>query len=191
MKTPANCFTLVYYDVLANIVFCFVAILSLTIIIIVLMDPISHLPTDEISLRRTRILSHLRALCCCCYVFVGNSPNYNNSYNQISSILELLFRGGDLTPSDITAGLLLLSKKEMHQYEREFRMFRTSMNQANSALANVRQSWMNVNEASYYIRYALAIYSWPYYIYTNPVKGFAELKGYSRFEDIKNFSHFF
>jgi hypothetical protein len=174
-RTPANCFSLVFYDVLANIIFCFVAIVSLSLILIILMDPISHLPTDEISLRRTRILSHFRALCFCCNIFVGKGQHYTNSYNQISAILELLFRNGDLTPTDLTAGLLLLSKKEIHQYEREFRLFRSSaINQPSTAL-QVRHSWMNVNEASYYIRYALAIYSWPYYTYMNPVKGIFQI----------------
>lgn len=36
-------------------------------------------------------------------------------------------------------------------------------------------SWMNVNEAAYYVRYAVACYSWPYYLYMNSLKGFNDL----------------
>lgn len=34
-------------------------------------------------------------------------------------MLEMLFRGGDLTPSDVLAGIILLSNKEMDQFKRE------------------------------------------------------------------------
>lgn len=35
--------------------------------------------------------------------------------------------------------------------------------------------WMNVNEASHYVRYAVACYSWPYYLYMNSIKGVNDL----------------
>ena len=35
--------------------------------------------------------------------------------------------------------------------------------------------WMNINEAAYYIRYALATYTWPYYLYMHNVRGFCDL----------------
>jgi hypothetical protein len=31
----------------------------------------------------------------------------------------MIFRGGDLTPSDVLAGIILLSNKEIDQYKRE------------------------------------------------------------------------
>ena len=36
-------------------------------------------------------------------------------------------------------------------------------------------AWMNVNEASHYVRYAVACYSWPYYLYMNSLKGLNDL----------------
>ena len=35
--------------------------------------------------------------------------------------------------------------------------------------------WMNINEAAYFIRYALATYSWPYYIYMHNLRGCYDL----------------
>lgn len=37
-------------------------------------------------------------------------------------------------------------------------------------------NWMNINEASHFVRYAIACYSWPYYIYRGSIKGVTDLK---------------
>ena len=162
VRTKWNvCSTLVYFTVLANIIFCAVAIILLIVILVFIFDPISHLPEGDIQ-RKNILYEWLRTVCCCCYccLYTGNSrsPSYENSYKQISSILEHLFRGGNMTPSDVLAGIILKSNKEPDQYNREFINFKKSKNQTNSFKAN-RQlkidqipKWMSVNEACYYIK---------------------------------------
>ena len=34
---------------------------------------------------------------------------------------------------------------------------------------------MNITEAAYHIKYAVATYSWPYYLYMHNVRGFCDL----------------
>lgn len=173
-----NCAKVVYFSVLANIIFFSVTVVLLIIFLLFLFDPISHLEQDNIELKRSKLFGYLRLLFCCCFMFSGNSrdQNYENSFQQITSLLEMVFRGGDLTPTDITAGILLLSKREKHQYVRE------SMNNSHVHSSRISEeiklhktAWMNVNEASHYVEYACSTYTWSYFIYMNSVRGCCEL----------------
>lgn len=163
------CSRIVFATVLANIIFCFLIVFILILILFALFDPISDL--DDIELKRSRLFGYIRLLCCCCCIFVGDrrNENYKSSYKQISSILEMIFRGGDLTPTDITAGLLLLSRKDDSKRKSIYK------NSSNPAILYSDTNWMNINEASYYVRYATAAYTWSYYLYMNTFKGSCEL----------------
>jgi sn1-specific diacylglycerol lipase len=88
----------------------------------------------------------------------------------------MLFRGGDLTPSDVLAGTILLSEKEQDQFNREARTHRQkSRLNAQPASEEVLPNWMNINEACYFVKYAVATYSWPYYIYMHNLRGLSHL----------------
>ena len=171
----SSCSKIIYFSVLANILFCFFALAFLIILLFIVFDPISHLPETDVTTKQTVLYDHIKKLLCCCYccLYTGNSrkPNYENSYKQISSLLEMIFRGGDLTPSDIAAGIILLSNKETDQYNREF-CERTRTEKPDTE--NIPK-WMNITEASYHIKYAVATYSWPYYIYMHNVRGICDL----------------
>lgn len=90
------------------------------------MDPISHLPERDVAQKRRILYQRIKRLffCCTCCLYdtagsASRSLTYENSYKQISNLLEMIFRGGDLTPSDVLAGIILLSNKEIDQYKRE------------------------------------------------------------------------
>ena len=176
------CSTLVYVSVLANIIFCGVAIFFLIIVLIIIFDPISHLPEGDVQ-RRNILYDRLRTIffCCYCCLYDGNSrsPHYENSYKQISSLLEMIFRGGDMTPSDVLAGIILLSNKEPDQFNRESLNFRKYQKENRLSKLKIEQipKWMSINEACHYVRYAIATYSWPYYLYMNNFKGCCQLYG--------------
>lgn len=113
--TWGSCSYLIYLSVLFNIIFCLLAVVVLIVTFFILVDPISHLPEEDVAKKRHVLSDHLKRIFCCCYFCLhfgdegnkGNSrkPHYENSYKQISSLLEVLFRNGDLTPSDIGAGI--------------------------------------------------------------------------------------
>ena len=201
------CSNIIFAIVLSNICFCLFAVLILAILLFVLLDPISHLKEGEVHKRREILYTRIKSLFFCCYCCLyneaGNSRDihYENSYKQISSILEMVFRGGNLTPSDVLAGIILLNLKEVDQYKREIklhnklrksklnlikkqkleqRLQKTMQLSSNTnpipvADLNDIPSWMNVNEAAYYIRYAVATYSWPYYVYMHNARGLKEI----------------
>lgn len=81
----------------------------------------------------------------------------------------MIFRSGNMTPSDVMAGIILLSNKQTNQFNRESWIKRRDIN-----IGNIPR-WMNINEAAYYFKYAIATYSWPYYIYMNNIKGMCDL----------------
>jgi sn1-specific diacylglycerol lipase len=170
-----SCKRLVYIIVLANILFCLFSVFLLIIILVIIFDPLSHLPEHDITRKRDILYDRLKKIFFCCYCCLytgggGQSPNYENSYKQISSILEMIFRGGNLVPSDVLAGIILLSNKEVDQYKRE-----STIKTLNSLEISKIPKWMNINESCYYVRYAIATYSWPYYIYMNNIKGCGEI----------------
>lgn len=177
------CTKIVYFSVLANILFCGCAMFFLLVVLFIVFDPISHLPDDDVDTKRNVLFDYLKKVFCCCYccLYTGNSrrTNYENSYKQISSILELIFRNGDLTPSDIAAGIILLSTKELDQFNRESKISKKYEKNKIKRLTRTEiesiPKWMNINEAAYYIRYALATYTWPYYLYMHNVRGFCQL----------------
>jgi sn1-specific diacylglycerol lipase len=178
-----TCSKLVYFSVLANILLCGCVLFFLLIVLFIVFDPISHLPNEDVATKRNALFDYLKKVFCCCYccLYTGNSrkTNYENSYKQISSILEMIFRDGDLTPSDIASGIILLSQKELDQFNRESqirkRYEKNKIKKISKSEIELIPKWMNINEAAYYIRYALATYTWPYYLYMHNVRGFCDL----------------
>ncbi|RNA23552.1 sn1-specific diacylglycerol lipase beta, partial [Brachionus plicatilis] len=173
------CSKLINFGVFANIIFCWIAFGFIVAILVVLFDPISHLPEHDVTTKRHVLYTRLKSLFCfCCCVNSGNSRNqhYENSYRQISAILEMMFRGGNLTPSDVLAGIVLLSNKEKDQFRRETKIQRQyQLNRLSRPDEHHLAQWMSINTAAYFIKYAVATYSWPYYIYMNNLRGFREL----------------
>ncbi|CAF0732404.1 unnamed protein product [Brachionus calyciflorus] len=175
-----SCSKLINISVLVNIVFSWVAFSFVAVLLFIFFDPISHLPETDVHTKRHILYSRLKSIffCCYCCLYTGNGRNvhYENSYKQISSILELIFRGGNMTPSDVLAGIILLSNKEKDQFSRESRISKKyDKLKYTRPIEQDLPRWMNINEASYYIKYAVATYSWPYYIYMNNLKGFREI----------------
>jgi len=103
-----ECSLIVYFTVLANLIFCGVAVFFMFMVIFFVFDPLSHLDEKDVQKKRNILNYLLNKICCCCYccLHTGNSrqANYENSYKQISALLEMIFRNGDLTPTDIAAG---------------------------------------------------------------------------------------
>ena len=109
-----ECSNVIFVSVLANILFCALAFIVLLVVVFFLLDPISHLGDHDqeiVKKRATILYQRVKSLlfCCYCCLYTNNSRNehYESSYKQISSLLEMVFRGGDLTPSDVLAGIIL------------------------------------------------------------------------------------
>lgn len=115
-----DCNSIVYWTVIANLRFCGVAVFFVILVIFVVFDPLSHLDENDIAKKRNILNYYINKMCCCfyCCLHTGNSRNnnYENSYKQISAMLEMIFRNGDLTPSDIASGNFKFNKKKIIIY---------------------------------------------------------------------------
>jgi sn1-specific diacylglycerol lipase len=170
-----SCSPIIYWTVVLNLVFCGIAVFFLIIVVLFVFDPLSHLDQNDVTQKRNVIEYYLNKLCCCFACCLDSGPksreSYANSYKQISRLLEMLFSKADLTPSDIAAGVMLINNKTLPQLPREFHRHTTCRK------TNISQipAWMNINAASHFIRYALATYSWPYYLYLHNMGGFCDV----------------
>jgi hypothetical protein len=83
-----KCNHLVYFSVLANILFCGLAVFFLLFVLFIVFDPISHLDEKDVVKKQNVLNYYINKLCCCfyCCLYTGNSrrTNYENSYKQIS-----------------------------------------------------------------------------------------------------------
>lgn len=74
--------------------------------------------------------------------------------------------------------MILINNKEVDQYNRETKLNR-SLSQANirRTLIQVEKipHWMDINTASQFIKYAVATYSWKYYLYMHNMRGFCDI----------------
>jgi len=87
-----------------------------------------------------------KLLACCCIW----ESNAKSAFEDIGKILASLFWDVDIVPSDVFAGLVLLYQKYEIIPLREY-----------SPVEAQIPSWMTIEAASYYYKYALAVYGWP------------------------------
>ena len=84
----SSCNPLVYFSVLANIVFCGCAVFFIFFVLFIVFDPLSNLRETDVAEKQNILKYYLEKLCCCfyCCLHTGNSrrSNYENSYKQIS-----------------------------------------------------------------------------------------------------------
>jgi sn1-specific diacylglycerol lipase len=97
----------------------------------------------------------------------------------VASLLSALFRGTDLTPSDIMAGCILLRVRQKRETRemRRIRMLNDDGPRYSTELPRVfatSPQWMTLKNARHFLCYALASYGWPlvYWVhcYTAPFR---------------------
>ncbi|XP_041362272.1 diacylglycerol lipase-beta-like isoform X2 [Gigantopelta aegis] len=128
-----------------------------------------------------------RLLCCC----VACNKNNQNAFTDISRLVAEFFKDVDLVPTDIAAGLLLVLRQQRLVKESLGAVIVdvTSSERAESQRADGQSQpmrngmigftrpelWMNIKLMSYYMKFALASYGWPFYIYSNMMTGICKV----------------
>ena len=117
----------------------------------------------------------------------------------ICDIISLYhFQGLDFVPTDLASGLILVQYEQtteprslIHEplhaisYTEQPQPSNGHVAAANSDITTETSGdrfpnpkpWMTVHEAAWYMRYALASYTWPLYIFMNPMTGCCKLMG--------------
>ncbi|XP_052240425.1 diacylglycerol lipase-beta-like isoform X2 [Dreissena polymorpha] len=113
--------------------------------------------------------------CRCLFLCARNDTESTGVFTTLAELCADYFKGTDLVPSDVIAGLILLSRKQ----ERERHQFRVYVDRASSRRPNEDfvdaadvsnehvtrpTSWMTLDLMSHYLKYALGSYGWPFYL---------------------------
>ena len=122
-----------------------------------------------------------KVLCC----LAGSEDVHHLAYREMAEIFAHLFCDTNVVMSDIMAGLILLQKQEIAQ-EKAARMGilpqQSSSDDSNnngevlfSFDFHVQEDRELFSDAVHFVKYAVGMYTWPFYIYMNPLCGLCRL----------------
>ena len=112
-----------------------------------------------------------RVACC----IAGSDDTHQLAYREVAEIFAHLFCDTNVVLSDIGAGLILLQKEQLAA---ECKQQDTDSEDGDNLLSfdfhhpDDRQLF---KDALHFMRYALGMYSWPFYVYMNPFCGLCRL----------------
>jgi sn1-specific diacylglycerol lipase len=170
-----ECSPITFVTILVNFLVPIVAFILIIVSLIFVFDPLSNVPKNDVIQKRRIFEYYLKKLFCCFTFFCLDSDfksneHYAQSHQQISQLLIMLFSNADLTLTDIIAGIMLINIKP--SYALHILNRRKMSKKINT---NEIPNWMTIHEASNFVRYALATYSWPYYLYSHNIGGLCDV----------------
>ncbi|XP_053327193.1 diacylglycerol lipase-beta [Spea bombifrons] len=188
-----RCDKALVHVVLLTVIASWVILFFTMIAVVIVFDPLGHKKAlyyadNEIhnleSSQSHQVLSNvkktaarvwetrIRLLCCC----AGNDNDNRVAFSSIAELLSSFFSDTDLVPSDIAAGLTLL-----HQEQDKVELSRDPDEVVCSSPPHSGGEELEVEleKAAHYMKFAVAAYGWPFYIYGNPITGLCKLCGES------------
>lgn len=123
-----------------------------------------HEKVSRIWLRRFKFMCWMR-----------KDENANETFQHVAGLMSNLFRGTDLVPSDVMAGLILLrirQKREIHELRRlNLLPSAATYTLDEDEIFRHAPSWMSLDNASHYMKLSMACYGWLYVIYRQTCAG--------------------
>ena len=112
-----------------------------------------------------------RVACC----FAGSDDTHQVAYKEVAEIFAHLFCDTNVVLSDIAAGLVLLQKEHFAQEELQRR--NPQIEESHGVLLNFHnaQERQLFKDAIHFLKYAVGMYSWMFYVYMNPWSGCCQL----------------
>ncbi|XP_066520546.1 diacylglycerol lipase-beta [Hoplias malabaricus] len=112
--------------------------------------------------------SRLRLLCCC----LPQDDNKRAAFSSIAQLVSGFFSDTDLVPSDIAAGLALL-----HQEQDKMELCKDPDDViSHSPSSPIREDLeIELEKAAHFMKFAVAAYGCPIYVYLNPLTGSCKL----------------
>ena len=104
----------------------------------------------------------------CC--FAGSDDKHQLAYREVAQLFAHFFGDMNVVMSDVAAGLVLLQKQHLANRQRD-------PEEAGGRPVDLRSrdDVEAFKSAAYFMKYALAVYSWPLYTYMNPLCGCCKL----------------
>lgn len=103
----------------------------------------------------------------CC--FAGSDDKHQLAYREVARLFAHFFGDMNVVMSDVAAGLVLLQKQ--HLANRLQAVVEVDSRAAVPVDLNSHDDREAFKNAVYFMKYALAVYSWPLYTYMNPLCG--------------------
>ena len=128
---------------------------------------------DSIIVETQRRLTHsvwekrFRVACC----LAGSDDSHQHAYREVAEIFSHLFCDTNVVMSDIAAGMVLLQKEHLLQEREERSSCGSSQNEDVCVDFGSPEDLEVFKQALHYIKFAMALYSWPLYAYMNPCCG--------------------
>ncbi|XP_006813555.1 diacylglycerol lipase-beta-like [Saccoglossus kowalevskii] len=112
-----------------------------------------------------------KLLCCC----AGFDENSQTAFSDAAELMTGFFKGTDIVPSDIAAGLALIQLEQQAQEQ----VGNASSPPVTTDYPCLRRPpispYIDIQNVAYYMKYAVASYGWPLYVYSNPLCGTCQL----------------
>lgn len=123
--------------------------------------------------------------CKCLFCCASGDDRSTSVFRTLAELSSDYFKGVDLVPTDVVAGLILLSQKHKEKREglnhvvisdttspRTPDLIKQPILEVSCDFSVVPKDWMTLDRMSYYLKFALGSYGWPFYVtLTNPVFG--------------------
>nr|XP_053637013.1 diacylglycerol lipase-beta-like isoform X1 [Cherax quadricarinatus]XP_053637014.1 diacylglycerol lipase-beta-like isoform X1 [Cherax quadricarinatus]XP_053637015.1 diacylglycerol lipase-beta-like isoform X1 [Cherax quadricarinatus]XP_053637016.1 diacylglycerol lipase-beta-like isoform X1 [Cherax quadricarinatus] len=169
----------------ALVIYTWVAIGLIIVGILLLFDPMKR-PSRQGLVEGGALGSHYiqlwekrcRFLCC----VRSRDENSSEAFRNVADVFASLFEESDLVASDLASALVLLRLKRKHEERQEesFRKTNLQLPISRSSTASIgaledeggllchqspRPEWMKVGSAYHFMKFALASYGWPWFVY--------------------------
>lgn len=113
----------------------------------------------------------------CC--IAGSDDVHQLAYREVAEIFAHLFCDTNVVLSDIGAGLILLQKEHLALEETERKNRRSNIKSDDEPDLSFDFHYQEdrdlFRDAMHFMKYALGMYSWPFYVYMNPFCGLCRL----------------
>lgn len=182
----------------ALVIYTWVAVALILLGILLLFDPMKR-PSRQGVVDGGVLGSHYiqlwekrcRLLCC----VRSHDDNISEAFKNVADVFASLFEDLDLVASDLAAALVLLRLKRKYEEQREesFRKIDRHLPISRSLTASIgtlqdegglpyqqspRPEWMKVGSAYHFMKFAMASYGWPWFMYRNICQGCCSLKAH-------------
>lgn len=167
----------------ASLAFSFLVPGGFLFLILISFDPSGRRKYDTEEDYHRLWLERCHVLCCC----YRNSTSGQEAFSEAAKTLAVVFRGYDLVPSDIAAGMLLLQGFQTHQRERRVKQGglrflpdplgrpEVLSTQARPAHVISREQRLTLDRVEYFSKYFLGAYGWMLYTFMNCATGLPRL----------------
>lgn len=174
-----NCSNVVINVVKGATVVGWILLLCLVVGIIIVFDSLGN-PLTETPSQLQRLWKMRCKVICCCSCGSDVTSNRSSALDEIARLFAEHLIGVDFVITDVAAGMILVQRQQERELRRRMASGPAPLRASYADVAQSKavldtsyhpKSWMTLTHASAFMKYALASYGWPFFVYDNQVSG--------------------